>query len=411
MSLVQQCRPRVVASRVCALSAFVLVASVGCARAVEMVEEILDDRSAREKYAARLDAAGLATSAAVRDWRSTYARALSVAPRVASPHQEEGYFVPTRPSAVAYRVQVRRGQQLAFELQLRSDSVVQVFVEAWEVPSDSAAAPRRLAAADSGERAIVVRPRRDSDILLVAQPELLRGGRFTATVRVDPSLAFPVSGRGESDIGSRFGDSRDGGRRRHHGVDIFAPRGTPVIAADHGVVSRVSTSSLGGKVVWLRDAFGHSLYYAHLDSQHVFAGAQVRRGDTVGFVGNTGNARTTPPHLHFGVYRRGDGPVDPHWYVHRPRRTFARLTADTAALGAWLTVARPGAQLHDAPDRQAQARRPVPQHSAVAVVAAVGDWYRVALADGAEGYVVARDVRGVDRRRVSAPTALSPGSN
>lgn len=58
----------------------------------------------------------------------------------------------------------------------------------------------------------------------------------------------------------------------------------------------------GGKVVWMRDeARGMSLYYAHLDSQHVAAGAYVRPGDTLGFVGKTGNARTTPPHLHFGI--------------------------------------------------------------------------------------------------------------
>ena len=91
------------------------------------------------------------------------------------------------------------------------------------------------------------------------------------------------------------------------------------MAAAPGTVTRVNETNLGGKVVWLRDTLGNSLYYAHLDSQAVSSGMQVNIGDTLGFVGNTGNARTTPPHLHFGVYRRGEGPVDPWWFLHRPR--------------------------------------------------------------------------------------------
>ena len=70
----------------------------------------------------------------------------------------------------------------------------------------------------------------------------------------------------------------------------------------------------GEKTVWLRDGErGLSYYYAHLDSQLVRAGEYVERGDTVGLVGNTGNARTTPPHLHFGIY--ANGARDPYPYL------------------------------------------------------------------------------------------------
>jgi hypothetical protein len=92
---------------------------------------------------------------------------------------------------------------------------------------------------------------------------------------------------------------------------------TPALAAADGVVRGVGVTSLGGKVVWLRDEDGHALYYAHLDRQYVTEGQQVRTGDTLGFIGNTGNARTTPPHLHFGIYARGEGPVDPWYFVYR----------------------------------------------------------------------------------------------
>src|SRR5690606_6321435 len=132
----------------------------------------------------------------------------------------------------------------------------------------------------------------------------LRAGRVTVTLAAEPALAFPVEGRGTGAVGSFFGADRDGGARSHHGVDIFAPRGTPVLAAAEGTVSRVRETPRGGKVVWLRDeARGQNLYYAHLDSQLVAGGERVRVGDTLGLVGNTGNARTTPPHLHFGIYR------------------------------------------------------------------------------------------------------------
>lgn len=133
-------------------------------------------------------------------------------------------------------------------------------------------------------------------------------------------LAFPVAGRGSAAVQSFFRDPRDAGAREHHGVDIFAPRDTPVLAAAAGVVSSVATTRLGGNVVWVWDAGGRqSHYYAHLSRQAVRAGARVQAGDITGCVGNTGNARSAPPHLHFGIYARGDGPIDPLPFVQGAR--------------------------------------------------------------------------------------------
>src|SRR5690606_2218594 len=121
----------------------------------------------------------------------------------------------------------------------------------------------------------------------------------------------PVAASARQHIGSFFGDARDGGGRQHEGIDIFAARHTPVVAAADGVVGRVGNNRLGGKVVWLRPKNRPvNLYYAHLDSQLVTFGQVVNEGDTLGLMGNTGNARTTPPHLHFGVYGPA-GAVDP----------------------------------------------------------------------------------------------------
>jgi hypothetical protein len=92
-------------------------------------------------------------------------------------------------------------------------------------------------------------------------------------------------------------------------VDIFAPRMTPVLTVADGLATP-RENHLGGHTVWLSTP-GVSYYYAHLERAAIAAGERVRRGDVLGYVGNTGNAITTDPHLHFGVYRWGRGAVDP----------------------------------------------------------------------------------------------------
>lgn len=94
-------------------------------------------------------------------------------------------------------------------------------------------------------------------------------------------------------------------------MDIFAARGTPVTAVINGYV-RIGTGARSGEHVWLSGSMiglGSALhYYAHLDS-FAESGDKVKKGDILGYVGNTGNAITMPPHLHFGIY--SGGPVDP----------------------------------------------------------------------------------------------------
>lgn len=386
------------------------VFATGCDRLRNAAEQVFDQRTPRERYVAGLEGAGLAGTALVQDWAMVGQRALFEAPVVPSTHVEEGYLPPGEPAAIAFRVPVRRGQALTFEVQLVGDTATTLFVDAWVPSPDSAGVLEPVATADSGRRELVLEPRRDGEIIVRAQPELLRGGRFRASVRTAPTLGFPVQGRGERDIGSRFGAPRDGGRRGHHGIDIFAPRGTPVVAARAGRVSRVQTTPIGGHVVWLRDDRGNSLYYAHLDRQAVTEGMEVTPGDTLGFVGNSGNARTTPPHLHFGVYRRGSGPVDPYWFVHRPRIVVPRLAADTAHLGEWVRNRREGLVLRAAPDARADSVMRLPRHTALRVVSATGAWYRVRLPGGPSGYLQAglteRASDAVTTRNLSEPAPL-----
>ena len=131
-----------------------------------------------------------------------------------------------------------------------------------------------------------------------------------------PSLGFPVSGT-KAKPGSFWGASRDGGKRRHEGIDIFAPKLTPVVAGGDGVVTGVKETPVGGKVVWLRLLNKSvTLYYAHLHKQMVTEGQTVKKGETLGVVGNTGNAKHTPSHLHFGVYTYA-GPIDPFPFINK----------------------------------------------------------------------------------------------
>jgi len=383
------------------LASLALLVAAGCAALEDLPDRLLDRRTPRERYEASLAASGLTGTALASDWLATANRALLEAPRITATHREEGYLLPAEPVAIAFRVPARRGQLLRLEFAMPGDSTTLVFLDAWQEVGDSLPEFRHVASADSGARWLEVEPRRDGDYILRVQPELLRGGRFAVSIRVAPSLAFPVSGRQESDVGSKFGVERDGGARQHHGIDIFAPRGTPVIAASAGVVRRVEETPRGGLVVWLTDDRQNRLYYAHLQSQAVTAGQRVEVGDTLGTVGNTGNAITTPPHLHFGIYRRGDGPVDPWWFVHQPRGSSPRLAVDTTRFGDWVRTIAQGTTLRGAPDPRAEGELVLPRHTAARVVAAVGSWYRVRLPDGGTGYLAARDAEPANRAIVA----------
>lgn len=124
-------------------------------------------------------------------------------------------------------------------------------------------------------------------------------------------LPVPVEGVDSRRIADTFGAPRIGGRH-HQGVDIFAPRGTAVTSATPGVVLAVRDAGLGGRQVWVLGPAHERHYYAHLDdwAPALRPGERLRAGSLLGTVGTTGNARGTPPHLHYGIYA-GGGAIDP----------------------------------------------------------------------------------------------------
>jgi murein DD-endopeptidase MepM/ murein hydrolase activator NlpD len=125
--------------------------------------------------------------------------------------------------------------------------------------------------------------------------------------------------RGPVRIGQGWGAPRDGGRRRHQGIDLLAPAGTPLVAVADGRITRASNRERGrgGITLWLRDRAGTSYYYAHNQRNLARAGQRVRRGQVIALVGATGNARGGPPHLHFQLHPGGGPPVNPDATVRR----------------------------------------------------------------------------------------------
>lgn len=124
-------------------------------------------------------------------------------------------------------------------------------------------------------------------------------------------LPSPVQGVRASQIAATFGAAR-GSTRTHAGVDILARRGTPVRSATPGIVSTIRDGGLGGKQVWVLGPGNERYYHAHLDgwADGLREGQSILPGDLLGYVGTSGNARGTPPHLHYGIYGR-NGARDP----------------------------------------------------------------------------------------------------
>ena len=133
-----------------------------------------------------------------------------------------------------------------------------------------------------------------------APPKLPAKSPTPVTSLRSGELIFPVANHGVANVISVFGDKR-GKTRLHQGIDIKAPKGTPVSATAAGFIERVKEGGSGGKQVYLRDGKGRLFYYAHLDSWSVEEYAVVEAGDELGTVGDTGNAKGTTPHLHFEI--------------------------------------------------------------------------------------------------------------
>jgi murein DD-endopeptidase MepM/ murein hydrolase activator NlpD len=231
----------------------------------------------------------------------------------------------------------------------------------------------------------------DTTFIVRVQPELLKKGEYTLTISPGPSLAFPIPQNIKSSIISLFGTGRDNGGRKHEGIDILAPKHSTAIASANGVVTRVNENALGGKVIFLRpDNTLYSLYYAHLDSQIAKEGQRVKIGDILGLTGNTGNAKFTVSHLHFGIYTNNNVALDPLYFVKNDYKESAKLSVPLNNLNTWMRSIKNAKLYFD----QAVTTNfiTLEENTLMQTDAGTANFYRVILPDGKRGFVTATSI-------------------
>lgn len=166
----------------------------------------------------------------------------------------------------------------------------------------------------------------------VARPVVARAWFLYQLAGQEPAaeLPNPLASRKTPQFIDSWGNPRAGGRR-HEGIDILAPKDTPVLSTTTGLVTRVGTNTLGGQVVWILGPGLERHYYAHLNRYGSFrVGDRVQPGDVIGYAGDTGNARGGPVHLHYGIYRNGSA-----------RNPYPRLAAGAREAAARTAHPRP----------------------------------------------------------------------
>jgi murein DD-endopeptidase MepM/ murein hydrolase activator NlpD/SH3-like domain-containing protein len=372
---------------------FVLILGLLCSCKSGQVN-LFKASSPHEQYQRKLVSSGLDKTSMGSAWIVSSLAVLQKALDISLPYQETGYFPAESISAAAYRFSVVQGQKISISLDKKPVRQYMIYVDVWEMPKEGQM--KLLASADTTDHALQFEARSSGMVFIRLQPELLRGGQYTLTISAGPSLGFPVKSSNSSDIQSIFGDGRDANSRKHEGVDIFAAFRTPAVAAADGTVTRVNENNLGGKVVWLRpQEKDYTLYYAHLDLQIAKEGQLMRRGDTLGLVGNTGNARTTPAHLHFGIYT-SEGAVDPMPYLNTNVKTAAKISSALSNLHTTMRTTGKTA-IYTSTEIAARSAFSLKSGTIVKVHSANSNWYKIELPDGQTGFVRAKAVTAINK--------------
>ncbi|OAV43180.1 M23 family metallopeptidase [Lewinella sp. 4G2] len=346
-------------------------------------EKTIGPKTARERYAKEL---GADAGAKLVGWERAYANADTQRLKIQLPHREIFQLDTTVDySAQALHFTLKAGRILRIEGTAEGGTV---FGELYKTDPSGRRYGRPIATWKPDRLKLEYEPwGRSENLVFLLQSSL--GTRVSAQVSLasEAALLFPVAGKDETAIKSFWGASRDGGRRSHKGNDIFADKGTPLLAVADGRIFKVANGGLGGKTVWLYDnEREQSYYYAHLDEQWVRRGQYVQRGDSLGTVGNTGNARTTPPHLHFGVY--ADGPYDPYSLLQRDDPLPPGPIYDLEPGQSSKRVPLSGNHyLRESPERKGTVLRQLNNGEPVTALAVTGKFYRVVTGRGEFGYV------------------------
>jgi peptidoglycan LD-endopeptidase LytH len=364
-----------------------VIALMASCTGLSTLKDNLASASPYERYVRNLESANLKGRPMVREWIDAGERALHDSIMITLPFTETGHFLSHRPEARSYQFDALDGQVITINGALKVTEDAKFFADLFVLRDHKW---KHVASSDSS-LTLSHEFTRNSRCLLRIQPELLVNAYYTISVGLTPILINPVSGANNKSIQSFWGDSRDGGRRKHEGVDIFAKKGTPIVAPTGGTISRVGYSKLGGKVVWMYDQKrGHSYYFAHLDSQYVTRGKLVKQGQVIGTVGNTGNAKNTPAHLHFGIYQAKA--KDPLYYIKTLEQLESTLAVDTSFRFLPFTIMSKNATIRKGPGEKFATLGTFDKGTYLHVIAQSRDWYRIALPDNQQGFVIKKDV-------------------
>ena len=379
----------------CFLSIVVILSA--CKEDVVIVPDSFKPNNHHEAYQHQLETTGIAETTLGKEWIEGSKQALTHPTVIETPFAEEFYQDERSIKSVGYRLAALRGHKVTIDIApgLESEETT-LFLQVFRVVSDSLQQYEHIASNSDTLNFLEFEPQNDDDYIIRFQTEILRGGRFNIKVKSIPALAFPVSGKDKAAIGSLFGVPRDAGRRKHHGIDIFARRHTPIVAPCDGYVRSTKENELGGKVVWFNDTEREqTIYFAHLQDVFVAEDQKVEKGDTIGTVGNSGNAKTTACHLHFGIYK--NGPIDPYHFVVKPRTRFKRTLSKNEYIG---TIARTNkaTQLKVNSILRKSPKRSIPENQIVNVLGTSGAYYKVELPDYTLGYLAYTDIEKTNRK-------------
>ena len=355
-----------------------LFVTAGCS-GITKVTDAITNPSARQVYAREFkDREPLYDS-----WNATYQSAIGDSLAVALPYGEKGTFNAVEDQVYSYNIQLEEGEMLVADVE--RDAVDQrVFIDVFQKRD---AGYQKVESAAVNASGVIFGVKTAGVYKVVIQPEMAADSNFFISLHKKPLYAvFPVAGKGNAAIGSFWGMERDGGKRSHEGIDIFAKKGTPVVAVTNGIISYTGEKGIGGKQVWLRDTdFGSSLYYAHLDSIKTISGARVSVGDTLGFVGNTGNAKFTPAHLHFGIYRNY-GAVNPLPFVFITNK-FSAKDYTKSFNSEILKIKTATANLRLMPDNKAAKLGELKANDMVQLLGESKEWLHIKTAVGISAFI------------------------
>ncbi|MUP44799.1 M23 family peptidase [Gramella sp. BOM4] len=339
---------------------------------LEKVDQVFSRLSEREKYQKENEI----SDELFQLWNNRIEVALADSLEIKLPYTENGHFRPRNFAIYSYQTYLLPGEIV--EVKTTADSLpTRVFSELYRKIEGSGKF-EKIASGKTKTASLNFEIEEPGLYKFVIQPEIEANSPFRMQILKSPSYKFPVLNAKNNDIGSYWGDMRDGGKRNHEGIDIFAKRGTPVLAATDGRIRFTGEKGLGGKQVWLRDPErDQSLYYSHLDS--IVPGLTgVKAGDTLGFVGNTGNARTTPPHLHFGIYQSGHGAIDPLGFVYQTELAKPDIEPSEARIASKLKITSRIANLRNSPSTSnSQVLSTAKSGTSLSVQGKTEDWFHV----------------------------------